>query len=461
MKWVAVVVGLASIFPLREWLRRHPQQYPRIWILMGVLPFLLSTGPRLEFALISYPDWPGMAKGVEISVLDLLALAIYLSLDRSHHRLPFRLSMLFYFLAVLLSAFQAEVPEATLFYAWQLARIFFVYAVVTKACEDERVVSSLMMGLAAGLYLEACLVFWQRFALHFTQAPGTFLHQNTLGLVANLVALPYFALLLAGKTGWSPAAIPLVNGGITVLTASRATLGLGASGFIFGFALSVLRQRTARKATVALIGLIAIAVMTPLALASLGKRFQYNPLQEDYDERAILMHAGEMMLSDNPNGVGANNFVLVANLKGYEDRAGTAFRTESRSALIHNIYWLAAAETGYIGLVALLLLLIRPMIVAFRCSWRNRRDRRGDLLLGFATALLVFYVHSYYEWTFFSDQVQYLFAMTVGMIAGLAQQLGYWARPSVQGGSLRAPTPSRPIGPSCRQRVSNQKLAPE
>jgi O-antigen ligase len=162
------------------------------------------------------------------------------------------------------------------------------------------------------------------------------------------------------------------------------------------------------------------------------------------------MHAGEMMFSDNPNGVGVNNFALVANLRGYEDVAGVAPRVESRSALIHNIYWLAAVEAGYVGLAALLLLLLRPLIVAFRCGWRNRGDRRGDFLLGFATALVIFYIHSYFEWIFFSDQVQYLFAMTAGIIAGVAQQLGYW-RPKVR---LNAPSSAQGRGKKDGQAIA-------
>jgi hypothetical protein len=93
----------------------------------------------------------------------------------------------------------------------------------------------------------------------------------------------------------------------------------------------------------------------------------------------------------------------------------------------------------YIGVTALLFLFLQPLIVALRSGWRNRDDLRGDLLIGFAAALLIFYVHCYFEWTFFTDQVQYLFAMTLALIAGTAQQLGYWRRPKAQ----REPPPPR------------------
>ena len=96
-------------------------------------------------------------------------------------------------------------------------------------------------------------------------------------------------------------------------------------------------------------------------------------------------------------------------------------------AIVHNVYWLTAAETGYLGLISLVILLLRPMIVGLRCGWRNRGDERGDLLLGLGISLLTVYIHSFYEWIFITFQVEYIFAATIGLIAGLAQQLGYWS----------------------------------
>ena len=135
-----------------------------------------------------------------------------------------------------------------------------------------------------------------------------------------------------------------------------------------------------------------------------------------------------MIFSDHPMGVGANNYVIVANVQGYSVRAGVAATRNSLSANVHNAYLLSAAETGYLGLVAFVLLLLRPLTVAFHCGWRSRGDQRGDLLLGLGTSLFIVYIHSFFEWGFFLFQTQYLFAMTAGLVAGLAQQLGYWRR---------------------------------
>ena len=41
-------------------------------------------------------------------------------------------------------------------------------------------------------------------------------------------------------------------------------------------------------------------------------------------------------------------------------------------------------------------------------------------------ALLIVYIHSYFEWIFITFPAQYMFALDAGMVAGLATQLGYW-----------------------------------
>jgi O-antigen ligase len=147
-------------------------------------------------------------------------------------------------------------------------------------------------------------------------------------------------------------------------------------------------------------------------------------------------------------GVGANHYVAVAKHQGYSERAGVIPAEVSRNAIVHNAYLLATAETGYLGIAAFLLLLTQPLFVALVCGWRNTANTKGDLLLGLCAALAVVYLHSFVEWILLSAQIQYLFAITVGMIAGLAQQLGYWRHAivplTVMQGSDAAPTSARP-----------------
>jgi O-antigen ligase len=393
-------------------------------MIIGALPFVWGIFPKRKIAILGVPEWPGFTQGFDVSLLDLIIVAIYLSAPRARHAaLPFKFSFVFYIGAVLLSAFQAANPTATLYYVWQLLRIFMMYAVVARACTDLRLSTALLKGLAFGFCFEGGVVAWQRFVIHYIQAPGTFEQQNMLGLAVHFVIFPFFALLLSGEKGWQPATVPLLGSMIDIFTASRAALGLAGSGFSLLFLLSVLRKWTARKAGILAAAVLVIAMLSPVAIRQFDLRESVFGFSDE-EGRATLNKAAEAILSDNPMGIGANNLVVFANVRGYYERSGVD--AVSSITFPHNIYWVTAAETGYVGIVAFIVFLIRPLLLALSCSWRNRKDRRGELLLGLATSLLIVYIHSYFEWIFFTEQIQYIFAIVLGIIAGFANQLGYF-----------------------------------
>jgi O-antigen ligase len=442
LKWLGLIILLAAAVPLWMRLRGNPGFVAKVTMLIGFLPF--GTDPlHLYMAVVSWPEWPGYVKGVELTVLDVLAAALYLGLPRGRDAVPFRLSMAFYFVAVLLSAFQADVPTAALFYAWQLARMFLVFAAVSRACTDRAAAKALFVGMAAGLCMEAGVAVWQRFALGILQATGTAGHQNTLGLMSHLIVLPSFALLLSGRRGWLPVIVLLAGLAVEVLTTSRASIGLAVAGYALTFVLSCVRQWTSRKALLLLTASAALAVATPVVLSSFDQRFAVEQ-PSDYDERAAFVAAASLMVSDHPLGVGANGYVLAANVEGYNARAGVVPTETSLSAHVHNVYWLVTAETGYLGLITFLFVLLRPVIVAFGCGLRVRDDDGGDLLLGIGVALLIVYAHCLFEWTFLTFQPQYMFAVELGLMVGTARRLGYGRRP----GALRLPVGSMQARPA-------------
>src|SRR5262245_16015205 len=79
-------------------------------------------------------------------------------------------------------------------------------------------------------------------------------------------------------------------------------------------------------------------------------------------------------------------------------------------------------SSGYLGLIAFVLLLLRPLTVALRSGWRNRGDRRGDLLVG-GTVDRVYSLFLRMDLHHLSRP--YMFANTAELLAGLAQQRGY------------------------------------
>ena len=273
--------------------------------------------------------------------------------------------------------------------------------------------------------MEAGYAAWERFGQGVLQAGGTMGHQNFLGVMSHFVTFPWLALLLAGERGSLPILVPLTGLLVAALTVSRGTIGLVGAGYVGLFTLSALRHWTPRKALLLAGGVAAACALSPIIASSLEQRFSKEP-PTDYDERAAFENAATMIINDHPLGIGANSYVVVANTGGYNTRARVAWVIGSDSANVHNVYYLVTAETGYFGLFTFILLLLRPLMVAIRCGWRHRGDKRGDLLLGLGMSLFIVYIHSYVEWIFITFTAQYMFVFDAGLIAGLATQLGYW-----------------------------------
>jgi O-antigen ligase len=426
MKWAILIVLAALVRPLSIHLRNTPDLRLKVFALAAFLPFVLSS-LHLYWAVLSW-RWVGYVKGAEVSLLDFIALSLYLSLPRPERRLPFRRSMAIYLAATALSAIQAMYPVAALFYPLQLGRTFLVCAAVYRGiCVDRRVPEAVMKGLAAGMLLEVAIAGWQR-AHGVLQTPGTFSSQNHLGMISQFVIFPFFAVILGGRRGRLAPAVVAAGLVIAVLTASRGTIVLDVLGLAIVFVVSALGQWTPRKAKVMWAGVAVTAVFALFAASSLQERFHGGPqlgLSEEDSERLKYKTVAAEMFADHPMGVGANHFNIVANVGGYFTRVGELWSL-GRASNVHNVYWLVAAETGYVGLVAFVLFLASPLIAAWRCGIRHRTEPRGGLLLGLGVALLVVYVHSFEEWVFVVFETQYLLAIVIGLIAGLTEELHYW-----------------------------------
>jgi O-antigen ligase len=367
--------------------------------------------------------WPGYVKGAELSLLDIVAIALLLSLPKGARPFKFKFGVALFMIAVGASSLQSDLMQPALFLVWQLARVLLVAVVVSRAVSfNGQVAYSILNGMAAALLLATGIAIWQRFVGGVLQAGGSFGHQNFLGMVSHFVTLPFLAVLLGGAKGWRPYATPALGGLIAALTVSRATIGLIGLGYALVLVTSLMRGWSLRKSLVAILGLAAALLISPLILSSLQQRLGGTAFFEPDLERLAFEQVSTMMLSDRPLGIGANQWVVVANTSGYSDRAGVSHAHGSRSAHVHNVYWLVAAETGYLGLLAFVVMLIHPLVSALRESWRRRGQRSGDLLLGLGVTLAIVYLHSSLEWILISFQVQYLLGVTMGLISGIITQ---------------------------------------
>lgn len=429
MKIIAVLIALAGVLPLSLLLRANRRIEDCAWIAIGFLPFLLPAVQQVDIALISGEGWIGYVHGMELSVIDFLALALLLSLPKERSVVSYHLPLAFYMCALLLATFQAAHPLVSFFHVFQFARVYLLVVVVVRGCAQERVPILLMKGLALGLALQLFAVIYQLAKGGYVQPPGTFAHQNTLGMVIHFIALPHFAMFLAGARGLQFLLVPPASLLVAALTASRAALGFCLAGLGLTYLLSLLRGLSTRKIATGALSLLVLAVVIPIAVSSFERRFAATPLTEyEYDERAAFNRAAGMIISDHPWGIGSNHYVHMAKNFGYSLRAGVVDVEGNLNNIVHNAYLLAAVETGYVGLVAFMVLLFYPLVAAYRFSILARSMPAGDLLLGIGTALLMVSMHSIYEYIFFGKDVQYIFAIAIGTVFGVATRVALRSR---------------------------------
>lgn len=131
--------------------------------------------------------------------------------------------------------------------------------------------------------------------------------------------------------------------------------------------------------------------------------------------------AARMMAMDYPLGVGANQYVVVANVQGYSQRAGVAWNPGSRAAPVHNAYYLVMAEMGYLGLLGFVGTIVSLILLGIReLRRRGIPGDSGELVPGLLATLIVVSVHISYEWVFMNFVPHYLFAISAGMLVALA-----------------------------------------
>lgn len=417
MRYVALVLILASLPAFIGFLRQNPHRRAWAFTALGVMLFLGDT-LRIDGAIIAWPLWNGIARGVEISPVDSLMVALIATRRRTPGALPLWSVVGLYGAALCLSLVPASVPMASLFVCWQFARMILLFMAVGGECHRDDLRAGLLAGLSLGLMLQAGYVMQQK-AHGMVQATGTMFHQNSLGMMTELAVLPLLAALLAGDrrkliiAGIVAGMIVIAGGG------SRGAMGIAGGGVVVMMLLSLIRGVTPIKAKVVGLGLVALAIATPLAMMTLKDRFGSSSMTVQDDQRPAFERAATEMAADHPLGVGANLYVPTANTKGYADRAGVAWNFANRSAPVHNAYLLARAETGWAGELALILLLIVPLLRGLRLAFARRHGLRGEMALGSAVALGVNVVHNNFEFAVMTYNVMALLFVNLGLVAAL------------------------------------------
>ena len=418
MKWVFLLALLILTPALAAALRRQPRHLLLVAFLIGLIPFVM--GPlHLFVAPISWAYWTGPVKGIEISVLDALAVAVIAVTRPVKTPLVLKLALGIIVTALIVSTLVSDQYWPCSFYAWQLLRAVVLYmgvARATAALPDFPI--RILFGMGVGLAIEA-ITATSQYLGGDSQAGGNFGHQNMLGTASMFVVFSAFALFLAGRRTMLALAILGCEAVIVFTGGSRAAIGLFAIGLLVTIALSIRHRGSGRKAMMTAAAVIGLACAAPVMMMAIERRSDAARAGSS-QERQQFIAAARMIIADYPWGVGANRYVIVANLGGYSDRAGVPWNTTERSAPVHNYYYLVAAELGLLGFVGLATLLAGLILTGVRALRRVEWNERSELLVGVTASAIVASAYFAFEYVAMTFYIHYLFAINAGMLVALA-----------------------------------------
>lgn len=418
MRWIAICAILVS-FPLFfTWLGQGgTKRRNQALMAIGVMVFLAGT-LQIDASPIAWRLWQGTVRGITISPVDTLGLALILTRRHSSTGLPFQVLLAIYALPVMISIAVASAPMAATFVFFQLLRMAILLIAVGGELARPGAVRHLLIGMSIGLMIQAGFVIEQKMS-GVVQASGLMAHQNILGLMVELAVLPLIAAVMGGErnkliyAGIAAGLICVASGG------SRAAVALLGAGIVVLALVSLARSATPRKFQIIGLGMLAVGLFAALSLATLKDRFGEASLVSQETQRAALERAARAMASAHPFGVGANHYVTAANTQGYASEAGVAWSTNNRAAPVHNAYLLARAETGWFGQFALMTLLIVPAAAGIRLAFRNRKGIAGEITLGAAVAIALVGVHNTVEYAWHVYNPQAIFFLNMAIIAGM------------------------------------------
>lgn len=421
MRFVALAFILLSFPVFVALLNTYRDRRDLALFAIGVMTFAFGA-LQIDAALISWPLWPGIARGMLLSPLDTLCWALLLTRRSRLGYVPMLGLLILYLVPATLSVVASTVPVATLFVPWQTLRLIVMFVAVAGEVQRPGALRSLLGGLSVGLIVQAGFVIEQKLS-GSVQAGGTASHQNVLGMMVEMAIVPLLAAVLEGQRskltylGILAGLIIIAGGG------SRGAMAVAAAGIVLVFVISLIRRPTAHKGKMLGLACLAGAVIVPLGLGTLEDRFGERSVITAETEREAFGRAARAMADDHPLGVGANNYVTVSNLQGYAQRAGVIWNVGSRSAPVHNAYLLARAETGWFGNGVVVLMMAVPLLMGLRAAFADRKSPLLGVAVGASVAAIMAAVHNNFEYAWFLEEIQRIYFLNLAIIAACLMTL--------------------------------------
>lgn len=390
----------------------------------------------------------GTSRGFEISVFDVLALALLFSSwlaprpGEPGRFWPASLGLMLVFLFYCIGRTLVADPMIFgLFEVTKLVRGIVFFLAAAMFLRNERDLSLLAMALAVAVIVESLLAVRQRVFFGMYRPGGTLDHPNSLSMFLCLVTPVLVAAACSTLGPWVRRCCWLAvmaAAGTMVLTLSRAGLPvfLAVTGAAFVWCASW--RPTPGRLVLGLVAMVALGGFVLYSWPLLTQRFGQATLQEEYfdapgETRGYYFRQAAVILDERPFGVGLNNWSYwVSREYGkplnmiYQNYDDIVYALPSDllymyryAAPAHNLGVLTAAELGWVGLALMLALWLRWMSMGLSFLFSRRPEAMHRLGVGLAFGMLGVFLHSFTEWTFRQTAIFQMFHVMAGVLASL------------------------------------------
>ena len=406
MKYVVFAMAALGVPPLsvllclnRKWMKYA------FWGMVAAMA--VYQGTSINF--FSHEFYPGTARGMEVSLIYLLDVAIIVAIaigGKVKSLLPDVGARLFfvYFLLCMPSLFAADDLLISWFEVWKMMLIFLHFLTVYWYLRTTDDVKAVLQALLAFVVVNGILVVKAHYSGVF-QPSGVFPHRNGMAMGMILLGPVFFAAFLKhglksrfGRFSALAFALAVLS---TFWSYSRGAIAM--TPVAYGIAtLACLweKQGTLAKFRRLVPLVLAAAVGFAVILPRLVDRFVNAP-KSSGDTRVELAACAWEMIRDRPlTGVGINNWSLNMDpVHPYQDRASEKLGVElNYRGIVETVYLLVCAECGVPALAAMLAWFVWYWFLCLRLLKRLRGSPWFFVPAGLSGGLAANYLQSALEW---------------------------------------------------------------
>ncbi len=353
--------------------------------------------------------YPGTARGMEVSLVYLLACAIlaaFVIRGRAWGAFAdtgLRLYVL-YFLLCLPGLFVADDLLISWLELWKMLMLFLVYWAVRTYLSATGDVKTVLKALALFTIVNALLTAKAHYSGVY-QPSGVFPHRNGMAMGMLMIGPVFFAGFIANGI-WSRKgrfyALAFVGSAVSAMWSySRGAMAMVPVAYAITVLACLMERRSSWRKALRVLPLVVVAFVGFAAmLPRIVERFVNAP-ESSGNTRIELAHCAYEMIRDRPlTGVGINNWSLnMGPEHPYQERASEVLgRDLNYRGIVETVYLLVGAECGLPALGAMLIWFGWHWLLCLRLMRCLRGTEWYFIPAGLLGGLTANYLQSALEW---------------------------------------------------------------